>query len=516
MTLYKLSDLGVTIDGRPLVEGVSLEVEAGCCTALVGVSGSGKSLTSFAPFGLVEAEVGGRAELLGVDLLAADARKLRTVRSRDVGFVYQQPLTALTPHLSVARQLIEAAMQAGASRPSRSELGAMLAELGLTAPADKLRRYPHQLSGGERQRVMIAMAVAHRPKLLIADEPTSALDASLRGEIMALLARLAEEREMGLLLVSHDLAAVERHADSLVVLEAGQMVEKGPAQRIISAPSQDYTRRLVAATPRLKEPARPKPATGDLLLEVTGLTVRFRRPGWGRGELTAVDAVDFTLHKGEALGLVGGSGSGKSTLGRAIAGLGPVTAGRICWRTEPLPPRERRTVAHRALIQPVFQDPLASLDPRWSVKNIVAEPMQRLRPDLGSAEREGLVYTLLQQVGLDSALAGRRPRSLSGGQAQRVAIARALAADPDLLILDEATSALDPLAGGAILDLLGELQRGRGLSILMISHDIAATRRLCHRIAVLEAGRLVELEETERLVTGPRSEAAQKLVAASI
>jgi len=335
--------------------------------------------------------------------------------------------------------------------------------------------------------------------------------------VMELLIGLCRDRAMGLLLVSHDLPAVERHADQVVVLEQGNMVESGPPDRVIAAPTEDYTKALVAATPRLAEAVRPKPEPGEKLLDICDLSVRFRRPGtWRRQWIDAVDTVSFDLRKGEALGLVGGSGSGKSTIGRAIAGRGPVTSGDILWNGAALPARAGRTEAHRRLVQPVFQDPLASLDPRWSVADIIAEPLRKLRPELAKNQWPALVAGLLDQVGLDPELAERRPRTLSGGQAQRVAIARALAADPQLLILDEATSALDPLAGGAILDLLARLQAEHGLSILMISHDIAAARRLCHRIAVLDAGRLVEIGESETLVSTPKTEVARTLVAASL
>lgn len=406
-------------------------------------------------------------------------------------------------------------MQAGAARPSRQELERKLERVGLSRPDERLDQFPHRLSGGERQRVMIAAAIAHSPKLLIADEPTSALDASLRAEIMELLDELRAEQGLGMLLVSHDLASVEGHADQLVVMDKGRVVETGPAGDVIGNPAEDYTRRLIAATPRLDEPAPKLGQPRGLLLETVDVGVEFDRPGWRRGNIRAVADANIKVRQGESLALVGGSGSGKSTLGRAIAGIGPVTGGAIRWQGRPLPERRKRSLEMRRLIQPVFQDPVASLDPQWQVSDIVTEPLRNLRPDLTKVERDGMARLALSDVDLTEDFLTRMPASLSGGQAQRVAIARAIIAAPQLLVLDEATSALDPLVGAGILKLLLRLQVENGLGLLFITHDIAAARRLCHRIAVMEEGRIVESGDMQTVIDDPRHPATRKLVAAS-
>jgi ABC-type glutathione transport system ATPase component len=515
MSLYEIRNLAVNIAGKRLVENVSLTVEPGQCTALIGASGSGKSLTCLTPFGLTPGVASGSMLLDGIDLGSADARLIRDARRQLTGFVFQQPLTALTPHLTVGAQLQEATMQAGAARPSRRELARKLERVGLSRPDERLDQFPHRLSGGERQRVMIAAAIAHSPKLLIADEPTSALDAALRAEIMALLDELRAEQGLGMLLVSHDLASVEGHADQLVVMDRGRVVEIGSAGAVIANPAEDYTRRLIAATPRLDEPSPELGEPRDLLLETLDVGVEFERPGWRRGKIRAVVDAGIILRQSESLALVGGSGSGKSTLGRAIAGIGPVTEGEILWQGAPLPERRKRSLDMRRLIQPVFQDPVASLDPQWQVLDIVTEPLRNLRPDLMKAQCREMAQQALSAVDLAEDFLTRLPASLSGGQAQRVAIARAIISSPQLLVLDEATSALDPLVGAEILELLLRLQVENGLSLLFITHDIAAARRLCHRIAVMEEGRIVETGDMQAVIDDPRHPATQKLIAAS-
>lgn len=515
MTVYQVEHLVITAKGVPIVRGVGFEIQQGECVALVGASGSGKSQSCLAPFGLSPLAAHGSARLLGEELIGSSDARLRRLRGRHVGFVFQQPLTALTPQLKVGRQLVEAWMQAGAARPGRAELAALLERVGLDRADERLDQYPHRLSGGQRQRVMIAAAIAHQPKLLIADEPTSALDASLRRDILALLSRLREEEGLALLLVSHDLPAVAEHADKVVVLEAGRVAESGDAKAVMEHPAAPYTRALVAASPRLADAAPALPPVGAPLLEAHGLSVTFARPGWRRGRLHAVVDADLALAEGEGLALVGGSGSGKSTLGRAVARLGRMDRGEVRWRGEPLPERGRMTAPLRRLIQPVFQDPVASLDPRWRVAEIVAEPLRHLKPELTGAERRDKVAAALAEVGLGEEHRLARPAQLSGGQAQRVAIARALVADPELLLLDEATSALDVLVAGRVLELLERLQRTRRLAILLITHDLAVARRLCHRIAVMEQGRIVEQGKTGAVISAPAHDVTRRLVDAS-
>lgn len=515
MSLYRIENLGVEIGGKRLVDNVSLEVAAGQATAIIGASGSGKSLTCLTPFRLSPGIASGSLQLDGIELITANDRQMRRARSILTGFIFQQPLTALTPHLVIGKQLSEAAMQAGAPRPSRDQLRRMIERVGLSRADERLDQFPHRLSGGERQRVMIAAAIAHQPKLLIADEPTSALDASLRGEIMDLLDELRAEQGLAMLLVSHDLASVAGHADQLVVMAKGQIVERGPTAQLLADPAHDYSRRLIAATPRLDEPPPPLPPIGELLLTTTGLGVTFARPGWRRGTIAALADANITVHAGEALAIVGGSGSGKSTLGRAIAGIGPVSTGEIIWRGTKLPQRRLRDGEMRAAIQPVFQDPLASLDPKWQVRDIIAEPLQNLRPDIAAEDHEPLISAALANVDLPVEFLGRLPTSLSGGQAQRVAIARAIIVQPQLLVLDEATSALDPLVAAEILQLLARLQREQKLSLLFITHDIAAARRLCHRIAIMADGRIVETGSFADIISDPHHEVTKRLMAAS-
>lgn len=514
MSLYSLRNLAIEIARQQLVKGVNLEVEAGRCTAIIGASGSGKSLTCLTPFGLNAGAASGDMLLDGIDLSTASPEDMRQARSQLTGFVFQQPLTALTPHLTVGAQLKEAAAQGGVFL-DRAEMIQKLERVGLSRADEKLDQFPHRLSGGERQRVLIAAAIAHRPKLLIADEPTSALDASLRHEIMCLLDDLRAEHGLGMLLVSHDLASVEGHADQLIVMDQGAVVESGPVSQVVASPTQDYTKRLIAATPRLSEPAPVLSEVGEIMLETIDVCVEFPKPGWRRGKISAIQNASIPLHQGEALAIVGGSGSGKSTLGRAIAGIGPLTSGSIEWQGGKLPKRRARTLPMRASIQPVFQDPVASLDPQWKVSNIVAEPLQNFRPEMPQSERQIMVRQALNEVGLDEGYLNRNPASLSGGQAQRVAIARAMVAEPDLLVLDEATSALDPLVGAEILKLLGQLQCDKNLSIIFITHDIASARRLCHRIAVLDDGRIVEQGNINDILEKPKSEITRKLLAAS-
>ncbi len=522
MTLYTLDNLCIDIAGRKLVKNVSLSVQQGECLALVGASGSGKSLTALTPFGLVPgAKVTGEVTLNGDVLSGASSAAIRAACGAQVGFVFQQPATALTPHQRVGDLLAEAAMQSGGERPDRAECAAMLARVGLDMPEARLKAYPHQLSGGQRQRVMIAAALAHRPKLLIADEPTTALDASLRHGVLALIDSLRRDTGMAVLLISHDLASVARHADRIAVMQDGRIVEQGPAQDILRNPQQDYTQALIAAAPRLDTPSPDLPVVPDSppLLVAEDVAVRFKRPGsfggWFAGYQDAVIAASLSIRPCEAVAIVGESGSGKTTFGRAIAGLGPMDAGRVTLQGQAMPRRDARSIAHRKSIQPVFQDPVASLDPRWTVARCIAEPLQFLRPDMDMQARDAAVAAAIAAVELPADFATRLPRTLSGGQAQRVAIARALVTEPDILLLDEATSALDVLVADTIIALLARLVQERGLGIIWITHDLAAARRLCHRVIVMDAGRIVEDVPAETLIAAPRSEAAIRLVNAS-
>ncbi len=512
MSVYAVQGLGISIAGVSLVRNLSFTIAAGECVALVGESGSGKSLTCMTPFGLSAGIASGSATLDGHELCGRSEADLRKIRAVKAGFIFQQPLTALTPHLTIGRQLAEAAVQADAPKPSRAALAAMLARVGLPDPDERLDQFPHRLSGGQRQRVMIAAAMAHRPKLLIADEPTTALDASLRKDIMVLIDDLRREQGLAVLLVSHDLASVRDHADKIIVMRGGEMVEAAPAPVLFGSPKAAYTKALIDAAPRLDANLPQKPNPGEVLLEAKDIRVSFPRPGWRRDKFYAVDGAGLIVRAGEALALVGESGSGKSTLGRAIVRLGPCDSGHVTWAGVALPERHKITTAHRRLIQPVFQDPVASLDPRWRVRDIIGEPLKHLDPD---GDSKALIAEALADVELDPDMLNRTPRSLSGGQAQRVAIARALVAKPSMLLLDEATSALDVLVAAQIVALFQRLQKERGLALIAITHDLALARMLCHRIAVLDQGHIVEEGEAEALISAPAHPVTRRLVAAS-
>ncbi len=514
MTIYAVEGLCVSAGGQPLVSDIGFTIGRGECVALVGASGSGKSLTCLAPFGLLPLPVAGSARLRGRELIGMSPPSLRHARGHDAGFIFQQPLTALTPHLKVGRQLAEAWRQAGKGRPRRTDLVALLDRVGLDHVDERLDQYPHRLSGGQRQRVAIAAAIAHDPALLVADEPTSALDATLRAAMLDLLGRL-REGGLALLLVSHDLPSVARQADRIVVLEAGRVIESGAASTVLRTPRNAYTRALIEAAPHLSEPPPLLPPVGPPLLTAEGVCVSFPRPGRRRGRVQAVADATLAVHAGEGLAIVGGSGSGKSTLARAIARLGPIDAGQVAWAGRTLPARGRMGRGDRHLMQPVFQDPLASLDPMWRVRDIVAEPLRHLRPGLSPIARAEAVAAALGDVEMDSALADRYPATLSGGQAQRVAIARAIVTQPKLLLLDEATSGLDVLVASRIVSLIARLQHERGLAILFVTHDLALARRLCARIAVMAAGRIVETGAMESVIARPAHPVTRALVVAS-
>lgn len=510
-SVLRYNGLRVEIAGRVVVQSLDLAIDPGECVALVGESGSGKSQSWMAPFGLSPGIASGEANLCGEPLVGKDEADRSRLRARHAGFVFQQPLTSLSPHLTIAAHLDEAFTQTGSARPNRSTLAAALTEVGIDQPEERLKQFPHRLSGGQRQRVMIAMAIAHRPTLLVADEPTTALDATLRREIMTMLTGLCQSRGMAMLLISHDLASVRDAANRVIIMREGEMVEQGPTRDILAHPGSDYGRDLLAAAPRIDSPTPGRPQIGVPLLEARGIAVSFPYPGWRRGRLQAVDDATLTVHEGEAVAIVGGSGSGKSTLARAIARLGPCDTGDVRWRGLPLASRDHIRPSERAGFQPVFQDPIASLDPRWCVADIIAEPAHHLRCETTYHQ----ILAAMAECDLDAALANRKPHELSGGQAQRVAIARALIANPAMLILDEATSALDVLVAGRVLDLLARLQRERRLAMLMITHDLAVARRLCHRILVMDQGRIIEQGPTEALIHAPGTDIARRLVEAS-
>jgi oligopeptide/dipeptide ABC transporter ATP-binding protein len=511
--LLEVRDLSVAYGGQPVVDGLSLSVAPGTCLGVIGESGAGKSQAFLAMLGLTsrQARVSGEVRLSGENLLTGAA----ALRGRRVAMIFQDPLTSLTPHLRTGEQIAESLIvHRGMPRAQALDHAAdLLRQVRVNDVPRRLRQYPHELSGGMRQRVMIAMALACDPELLIADEPTTALDVSVQAQLLALLRQLMATRRMAMIVVTHDMGVISALADDVIVMRAGRIVESGAVAQVLAAPAHEYTRALIAATPRmdsvpLQNGAGPAHRSGRTALEVREVSVhhRIRTPLFHKPlQLHAVDGVSLRVAAGEALGIVGESGCGKSTLARALLRLNDVTTGEIVWLGKPiqdLSGSDLRGV--RAGIQMVFQDPVASLDPLQSVAEIVAEPLRALRPELSAADRAARVSAMLDSVGLGPEYATRVARELSGGQCQRVAIARAMVLAPKLLVCDEAVSSLDVSIQAQILELLAAIKREHGTGIVFVSHNLAVVRRLCERVLVMYLGRVVESGSTEAVFRHPR------------
>ncbi|POH72648.1 dipeptide ABC transporter ATP-binding protein [Arthrobacter glacialis] len=541
--ILRVTDLNVSFGGRSVVQGVSVTVNPGECLALVGESGSGKSVTARSLIGLAGSGSLVRAETLevaGHDARNLSQRRWRTVRGRQVGFILQDALTSLDPLRTVGKEIDDAlrvhSKGSGAERAAR--VIELLEAVGLDDPVRRAAQRSGELSGGMRQRALIASAIALDPVLIIADEPTTALDATIAASVMELLGGLRQSGS-GMLLISHDLAAVATVADSIAVMQGGRIVERGPREQIFEDPQHPYTRALLAAVPAGKprftrlsptaqataatsshsqpgEAAAPNGLPGAVvrpLLRARGLAKTF--PLGKSADLTAVRNVDFELLPGRTLGVVGESGSGKTTTARMALGLLAPSAGTVEFLGEPwssVPESARRP--RRALLGAIYQDPLSSFDPRLSTGAMLADALS------GGATRNprahvGEITELLAQVGLDAGLAARNPGTLSGGQRQRLAIARALAPKPRVLICDEPVSALDVSIQAQVLDLLDDLQRQLGLGYLFISHDLAVIRHMSDEVLVMRAGEVVESGATEQLFTAPQHEYTRTLLAAA-
>lgn len=523
-----------TAQGRvDAVRGVSFTIAAGEILALVGQSGSGKSVTARALVGLAgtRAQVdAGTMTISGhdrrvVDLLRLAPSAWRAVRGREIGFVLQDALVSLDPLRTVGREIAEPILAHNLLPNSRvaAEVNVLLARAGIPDPDVRAAQYPHELSGGLRQRALIASALAARPRLLIADEPTTALDVTVQQQILSVFAELARAGH-GVLLITHDLAVAAQVADRIAVMQDGLIVEAGPARRVLMMPAHAYTQHLLAAVPSAVTRGKRLAAIGDAparvavigdqppLLEIRDASVRFRRPDGS--PLDALAGVSLRVQSGETLGIVGESGSGKTTLGKVALALQEPDHGEVFLDGRPwsgLAESARRSLRWR--IQTIVQDPHSSFDPRYSVERIIGQPL-RLRGHLDREARRRRIAELIDLVGLPAELLARRPATLSGGQRQRVSIAQALASEPKLLVCDEPVSSLDVMTQAQVLDLLVSLQARLGLAMLFISHDLGVIQHMSHRIAVMKDGRVVETGTVDEVFNDPKCAYTRRLLAA--
>ena len=521
MALLKVDNLSVSFVTRngtnKAVDNVCFLVEERQITAIIGESGSGKSVSCYAMLGLVPSPPGrvdgGTVLFQGQDLLALSEDELRTIRGRDIAMIFQDPMTCLNPFMKVGEQLIEPlTLHKGLAKgPAREKAMALLDEVGIRDPQAAMNAFPHEFSGGMRQRVMIAMALISEPKLLIADEPTTALDVTIQAQILKIITELQTKRDIGVLFISHDLAVVSDIADQIVVMEKGKMVESGQPKAIFDNPQHPYTQKLLAAIPSGQKAADT--VAPDPLIRIENLHTWFTPTG-GAEPVKAVDDVSFEIHRGEVLGLVGESGSGKSTLGRSILRLVPITNGQITFEGTELSSLEGRTLKQfRHRMQMIFQDPYASLNPRMTVYDTLAEPLL-LHGLVNKAGLDQAIRELMDNVGLARAFVRKYPHEFSGGQRQRIAIGRALATRPEFIVADEPVSALDVTIQAQILDLLAELTKEYGLTMLFISHDLAVIRQIADRIVVMYHGKLVEEGSTAQVFETPSEDYTRSLLAA--
>ncbi len=511
MPLLEVTGLGIDIGKRNIVGDVSFTLQRGQRFGIVGESGSGKTLTALAVADLLPLGARRRGKIAFEGRKLPDnERELARLRAENIGFVFQEPLSALNPLMRVGAQIREAVELAGRTYQVEELLG----DVGLEP--EHARRFPHQLSGGQRQRVMIAIALACDPKLLIADEPTSALDLVSQKTVLDLIDRLCGERDMALIFISHDLKAVAMLCDSVAVLRAGRLVESGPVDTVLRTPREAYTRALIAASRIDITPVARPPITREILRteEVGRVYRQAALPFLGGQAVNAVDAVTLRIAHGECIALVGPSGCGKTTLARMLVGLDRASSGRIyfegfAYRGDDLPP------SLRAGLSLVFQDPYSSFDPRMTIGQSLEEPLNLL-PQLDAPTRFSRVVEAIRSVGLDHDMLGRHPHEFSGGQRQRLAIARALVTRPRLVVLDEPVSALDVSVRAEILNLLMRLQSDLGLTYLLISHDLDLVRAIADRVLVMQAGIIVEQGSPASLFARPRHPLTRALVAARL
>jgi len=532
-TLLEVKGLRVAFGDKEVVHGVDFSIAPGEKLALVGESGSGKTVTALSLLGLVQnARVGGSALFAGSssassprDLLSMSERELLATRGQEIAMIFQEPMTALNPLYTVGDQVAEVLQlkQGLTGRQAWEAAVAALAATGIPEPERRAFAFPHQLSGGQRQRAMIAMALAGRPRLLLADEPTTALDVTLRGQILGLLAEVQRHNGMAVLLITHDLNLVRKFADRVAVMENGYLVEHGPVDKVFANPRHAYTRKLIDSRP-VRDVAEQAPPPGPPVMRASGMEVSYPVPipgfrGWFRkGRFVAVRGAGFSIAPGRTLGVVGESGSGKSTLALAALGLMPHT-GELEVVGRRWGPDGAANKAIRRMVQVVFQDPYSSLSPRMTVEELVGEGLLVHEPDLDLDGRRERVILALQEVGLSEdqfpGLLQRYPHEFSGGQRQRLAIARALIVQPRLLILDEPTSALDVTIQKQVLKLLQRLQRERGLSYMLITHDVDVIRAMAHDVVVMKDGDILEAGPLAQVLDAPRQDYTRTLVAAA-
>lgn len=525
MSLLRVEDLSITFDNGvrrvDAVRRISFNINKGDMLALVGESGSGKSVTAQAILRLnpSNAALSGTIEFDGKDLTTLPEPDLCGIRGKRIAMIFQEPMSALNPLHTISKQIAEV-ITTHETLPAaavQARVLSLLDMVGLESFKNRLDAYPHQLSGGERQRVMIAMAMACNPDLLIADEPTTALDVTLQTQILSLLKRLQQERQMAILLITHDLTLVKRLAERVIIMQHGHIVEQGNTRTVFAAPQHAYTQMLLNSEP--SGSALALPANAAVVLSCTDLNVHFpiKRGLLARvrGQVKAVDAVSLTVRQGETIGIVGESGSGKTTLGLALLRL-VRSHGPIVFMGNPIHSLSQRDVRPlRSNLQIVFQDPFASLNPRMMIGDIIAEGLQVHSPSLSAVDREQEVTTILQQVGLEADMRNRYPHEFSGGQRQRINIARAMILKPSVVVLDEPTSALDLSVQSKVIDLLKQFQKTTGVAYLFISHDLRVVRAISHHIMVLRQGRLVEENDTATLLSSPQHSYTKALLSAA-
>jgi peptide/nickel transport system ATP-binding protein len=507
------------------VRDVSFQLHKGETIALVGESGSGKSVTARTVMRLLSRRAtikpGTRITLSGQNIVSMSDRQMRKLRGSKVSMIFQEPMSSLNPVYTIGQQICEILHLHNriSRRAAVARAKQLLEEVQIPEPAARLRQYPHQLSGGQRQRVMIAMALANRPDILIADEPTTALDVTVQAQILNLIKDLKEKYGMAVILITHDLTIVRQFSEYVYVMQNGVVEEHNETEAVFSHPQHAYTKRLLASEP--KGTAKPIGENRQTVVEGKNVKVTFtlKRGGFFKPdyfELRAVDNLNLKLKRHETLGLVGESGSGKTTFGQALIRLIDNQGGEIFFNGEPIHGRNRKAMRPlRSRMQVVFQDPFSSLNPRMSVRQIIEEGLIVNGIGANTRERVDRVRQALVDAGLPDTILNRFPHEFSGGQRQRIAIARAIALEPEFILLDEPTSALDLSVQAQIIELLRKLQDEKGLSYLFISHDLKVVRALCHRVMVMQFGKIVEQGPVEEVLSNPKTEYTARLVRAA-